>query len=59
MLTDDYLFWASIHSYGEWCLYAFRLFVMYTVFSFALFFCLDGATRSYTMKFKSIVIKKK
>lgn len=54
----DCLFLSSIHSYGEWCLYAFQILGLYSVFSFALFFCLDEATRSCAIRFKFIVTKK-
>ena len=56
---DDCLFSVSIHSYGDWCLYALQLLVLYSVFSFALFFGGDEAARSCTIRFKSIAIKKK
>jgi len=54
----DCLFSNSFHSYGQWCLYAFKLLVLYTLFSLALFLCLDKASRSYVIRFKLLLTKK-
>ena len=55
----NYLFSTSIYSYGNWCLYALQLLVLYSVFSFVLFFCSDKAARSYVKRIKSFIIKRK
>ncbi len=55
---SDYLFLNSVHSYGQWCLYAFKLLVLYTLFSLGLFLCLDKASRSYAIRFKLLLAKK-
>ena len=54
----DCLFLNSLHSYGQWCLYAFKLLVLYTLFSLSLFLCLDKASRSYAIRFKLLLTKK-
>lgn len=54
----DCLFSNSFHSYGQWCLYAFKLLVLYTLFSLTLFLCLDKASRSYVIRFKLLLTKK-
>lgn len=56
---DDYLFLASVRSYGEWCLYALRILTLYSVFSFVLFLIVDEAARSYAIRLKSLFIKNK
>lgn len=55
---DDYLFSNSIYSYGGWCLYAFRILGLYSIFSFALFYFFDKAARSFVIRIKSFAIKK-
>ena len=38
--------------------YAFKLIVLYTLFSLSLFLCLDKASRSYAIRFKLLLTKK-
>lgn len=56
---SDCLFSNSVHSYSQWCLYAFKLLVLYAPFSLGLFLCMDKASRSYAVRFKLLLTKKK